>query len=320
MSNEIERQTGYQQAEELDGPMVLPLPKATQNIDQANQDMRTYGCCIVKNVLDARTVEDLKRRMDSQFEAEAALGRLCPDRGGSNKIVIPNLVNKGRHYLNLVEKMETDALAEFLLGRNFLLSSLTAHMFLGATSEIELIHRDQGQIPASVTFPAICNLFYTLDDFNPARGSTIVFPGSHRWPIEHRIHPPKPELGHQVEVPAGSLFGFDGRLWHGTGANIEGHRRRAISVFCCAPWVRQQENAAAATSHDIFDESSPKLLARLGLKTYGTLGNINGTRVEHQRIAFGNVDVHFPKELIGENAELIPLRKTRHAHHNEAKL
>lgn len=311
MVNQREAQTRYQQAEELDGPVVLPIPKATQDLEQAQEDLRIYGCCIVGNVLHPKIVSDLKSRMDRQFEAEQALGEQCPDRGPSNKIVIPNLVNKGKHYLDLVERRETEALAGYLLGKDFLLSSLTAHMFLGTTPTIELIHRDQGQIPASVEFPAICNLFYTLDEFTPERGSTVVFPGSHRWPLNHRVHPPKAELGHQVHLAPGSVFAFDGRLWHGSGANREGHRRRALSVFCCAPWVRQQENAAAATSHDIFESAGPKLRARLGLKTYGTLGNINGTRIDHQRIAFGNVDVAFPDELIGEDAQLIPVQKTR---------
>jgi ectoine hydroxylase-related dioxygenase (phytanoyl-CoA dioxygenase family) len=311
MDKPSERQNLYQQDVELDGPVVLPLPQATRDLNQAQEDLRTYGCCIVNDVLDENTLSDLKGRMDRQFAAEVALGEQCPDRGTSNKIVIPNLVNKGKHYLDLVERHETETLAEFLLGKDFLLSSLTAHMFLGSTPAIGLIHRDQGQIPASVEFPAIFNLFYILDDFTPQRGSTVVFPGSHRWPLNRRVHPPKAELGHQVNIAAGSLFAFDGRLWHGTGANHEGHRRRAISVFCCAPWVRQQENAAAATSHDIFDAASAKLRARLGLKTYGTLGNINGTRIEHQRIAFGNVDIAFPKDLIGENAELIRLQRSR---------
>lgn len=309
MDNLSEKQSRYQQDIELEGPVILPLPETTQDLNQAQEDLRSHGCCIINNVLDDNTILDLKARMDRQFEAEFALGEQCPNRGPSNKIVIPNLVNKGKHYLDLVELIETETLAGFLLGNDFLLSSLTAHMFLGSTPEIEQIHRDQGQIPASVEFPAIFNLFYTLDDFTPQRGSTVVFPGSHRWPLNHRVHPPEANLGHQVNLAAGSLFAFDGRLWHGTGANHEGHRRRAISVFCCAPWVRQQENAAAATSHDIFDKASPKLRARLGLKTYGTLGNINGTRVEHQRITFGSMDVVFPNELIGENAELIPLKK-----------
>lgn len=311
MASKQERQSGYIQAPALAGPDVLPVPEPTQDLQQAFDDLYHYGCCILLNALTTAQVTDLAKRLDRQYDAELNLGVLGPELGPSNKKVLPNLVNKGQHYLDLVEHESTHAIARYLLGKHWLLSSLTAHLFVGATDKAELIHRDQGQIPASIDFPALCNLFYLLDDFTPARGSTVIFPGSHRWPMEHRVSPPATARGHQVTAPAGSLFVFEGRLWHGTGANLEGHRRRAISVFCSSPWVRQQENACVSTARDVFEQASPDLRARLGLRTYGTLGNINGTRVNHQRVAFGSTDVAFPTALIGENAELIPLPETR---------
>ena len=220
------------------------------------------------------------------------------------------MVNKGKHYLDLVEDANTDAIASHLLGKHWLLFSLTAHLFVGATTTPELIHRDQGQIPASIEFPALCNLFYLLDDFTPQRGSTVIFPGSHRWPLQHRVHPPKPQLGHQVATPAGSLFVFDGRLWHGTGANLRTIHAEQFLLLLRAVGAPTRK-CMRIDSTDIFEQASPKLRARLGLRTYGTLGNINGTRVEHQRAAFGSTDVEFPDALIGENAQLIPLPVTR---------
>ncbi|NCF77239.1 MAG: hypothetical protein GWP45_08615 [Proteobacteria bacterium] len=297
--------------EPLDEPEVLPLPAQTQDREQAMSDLSEYGCCILTDVLSPERIAFLKAKMDQQYEAEEALGELTPDRGRSNKIVIPNLINKGRHYLELVSHEDTEALASHVLGKQWLLSSMTAHMFKGTTPGVELVHRDQGQVPASLDQPALLNLFYLLDDFTPERGSTVVFPGSHRWPLAHRVHPPSAESGAQVTVPAGSLFAFEGRLWHATGASLTGHRRRALSVFCSAPWLRQQENALAATSHDLLENADSTLRARLGLKTYGTLGNVNGTKVPHQRVAFGSVDVDLPDFLIGENAELIPMGRTR---------
>ena len=56
--------------------------------------------------------------------------------------------------------------------------SLTAHMLTGTTPSVELVHRDQGQVPASLDQPALLNLFYLLDDFTPERGSTVVFPAA----------------------------------------------------------------------------------------------------------------------------------------------
>ena len=174
-------------------------------------DLSEYGCCILTDVLSPERIALLKTKMDQQYEAEEALGELTPDRGRSNKIVIPNLINKGQHYLELVSHEDTEALASHVLGKQWLLSSLTAHMFKGTTPEVELVHRDQGQVPASLDQPALLNLFYLLDDFTPERGSTVVFPGSHRWPLAHRVHPPAAEKGAQVTVPAGSLFAFEGR-------------------------------------------------------------------------------------------------------------
>lgn len=301
----------YAPAATLQGDEVLELPDPTSSGQQAMEDLIALGCCIWTDVLAPDEVEFLRDRMDQQFEAEERLGAMTPDRGGSNKIVIPNLVNKGQHYLDLVTRPETETLAAFVLGRHWLLSSLTAHRFIGTTPAVELVHRDQGQVPASLEQPALLNLFYLLDDFTPARGSTVVFPGSHRWPLEYRVNPPDAERGKQVTVPAGSLFAFEGRLWHATGASNTGHPRRALSVFCSVPWLRQQENALAATAFDLLEDADPNLRARLGLKTFGTLGNVNGTRGPHQRVAFGNVDVDLPEYLIGENAQLIPIPRTR---------
>ncbi|NCF44930.1 MAG: hypothetical protein GWP70_08950 [Proteobacteria bacterium] len=290
---------------------MLALPQPTSNAEQACSDLHHNGCCIWTDVLKKHELHLLRDKFEQQYEAEQSLGELLPDRGVSNKIVIPNLVNKGQHYLDFVTRKETNTLATFALGKSWLLSSLTAHLFVGTTERVELVHRDQGQVPASLEQPALLNLFYLLDDFTPERGSTVVFPGSHRWPLQHRIEPPSAEDGLQITAPAGSLFAFEGRLWHATGINHLGHRRRALSVFCSVPWLRQQENALAATSHDVLENASPQLRARLGLRTYGTLGNVNGTKVPEQRVAFGNVDVALPDYLIGENAELIPLTKVR---------
>ena len=175
-----EGQSGYIQAPELDGPVTLDVPSPTTDLKQALNDLNSHGCCILRDALNSKTVEALKQQLDQQYAAEQRLGELCPDRGGSNKQVLPNMVNKGQHYLDLVEDTNTDAVASYLLGKHWLLSSLTAHLFVGPTTTTELVHRDQGQIPASIEFPALCNLFYLLDDFTPQRGSTVIFPGSHR--------------------------------------------------------------------------------------------------------------------------------------------
>ena len=77
--------------------------------------------------------------------------------------------------------------------------------------------------------------------------------------------------------------------------------------------MRQQENWGVSCLQEVLDEASPKLRARLGLRTYGTLGMINGTRTSAEaKATLGNYDVEIPDYLIGEEGALHPvLRSTR---------
>ena len=309
MQSAAHRQTKYVAAPPLGGPTPLPLPAPTPDIDQARADLTEYGLCFLTGVLSGAEVDALRERLERQAAAERSLGALAPPGTEGPRQQLSNLVNKGKAFLDLVERPETDALAGYLLGKHFLVSSLTGGLFHGESSYVQPLHRDQGQVPATADFPAICNLFWLLDDFTPERGSTWVVPGSHRWPPECMVKAPPRELAVQIEAPAGSVFAWDGRVWHGAAANPEGHPRRHVSTFFCLPWMRQQENWGVTCLQEVLDEASPKLKARMGLRTYGTLGMVSGTRTDAEAASLGNYDVEFPEYIIGEEGALHPLRR-----------
>ena len=305
------RQTRYVAAPRLPSPETLPIPPLTRDYGQAKADLTEYGMCLFADALSTDELETLRGAIDRQADAESRLGDLAPPGArGSNKQGLSNLVNKGRVFLDIIERTETDELAGYLLGKHFLLSSLTGGVFHGATTEPQPLHRDQGQVPATADFPAACNLFYLLDDFHPDNGGTCIVPGSHRWAPEHQINPPAREQELQIEAPAGTIFCWDGRLWHGTGVNKTGEPRRHITTYCCLPWMRQQENWGVTCLQEVLDEASPKLRARLGLRTYGTLGMMSGTHTGGEGTTLGNYDVEIPEYVIGENAELHRVRRT----------
>jgi hypothetical protein len=298
------RQTGYQGAPLLDPPVVLDIPEATTDLTKAREDLAIYGLCLVSDILTEAEVEALGQRLDKQAQAERALADKAPPGALAVQQSISNMVNKGALFLDLVERPIVDELAGFLLGKDFLISSLTAGVFHGPTSEPQQLHRDQGQVPATADFPAACNVFWLLDDFKPERGSTYVVPGSHRWPSAYQIEPPPRSLARQIKAKAGTLFVFDGRIWHGYGANKEGHPRRHLANFLCLPWMRQQENWGVTCLQEVLEEASPKLKRRLGLRTYGTLGMMNGTKTELAQRSLGNYDVMVPEYIIGELGQL----------------
>lgn len=298
------RQTGYTGAPLLDPPQALEIPKPTTNMAKARQDLVNYGLCLVEDALTAEEVKCLGQRLDQQALAERALADKAPPGTLAVQQSISNMVNKGKVFLDLVERPIVDDLAGLLLGKDFLISSLTAGVFHGPTDLPQQLHRDQGQVPATADFPAACNVFWLLDDFKPERGSTYVVPGSHRWPSAYQIEPPPRSMASQISAKAGTLFVFDGRIWHGYGANKEGHPRRHLANFLCLPWMRQQENWGVTCLQEVLEDASPKLKRRLGLRTYGTLGMMNGTKTELAQRSLGNYDVMVPEYIIGELGQL----------------
>ncbi len=303
------RQTRYAAAPRLPEPLPLPLPALTRSIEQAKADLTESGMCLLEGALTPAEVAGLRERLDAQASAERALGELAPPSASGPRQLVSNLVNKGRVFLDLVERMEADELAGYMLGHNFLVSSITGGIFHGPTTAPQPLHRDQGQVPATADFPAACNLFFLLDDFTPESGSTCIVPGSHRWAPEHLVTPPSRDLEVQVTAPAGTIFAWDGRVWHGTGVNRNGAPRRHVTTYYCLPWMRQQENWGVTCLQEVLDEASPKLKARLGLRTYGTLGMMSGTRTGDEAASLGNYTVSIPEYIIGENGTLHPMHR-----------
>jgi hypothetical protein len=46
------------------------------------------------------------------------------------------------------------------------------------------------------------------------------------------------------------------------------------------------------------------------MRTYGTLGGMNGTATKAQRRSLGNYDVEIPEYIIGEGGSLHPVQRT----------
>ena len=69
---------------------------------------------------------------------------------------------------------------------------------------------------------------------------------------------------------------FDGRIWHGTGANRTDAKRHVLLAYYCRPFVRQQENPFLSMSPDVEAGLSPGVRRLLGYKIWGTLGGVEG--------------------------------------------
>lgn len=243
------------------------LPSATTNLVRAFDDLAVHGYCLIADVLSPAQVAALRTRVVEQGRGEAAAGVAFHDSKTNQRIWM--MVNKGRMFRDLVVHPFATEMMSHLLGRDFLLSSLTANIARPG-GELMYLHADQGYIDFWTPKPVVANILWMLDDFTEDNGGTRLIPGSH-------LRERQPDDGQARTVAAvgkaGSALVFDGRLIHGTGANQTSDvQRHGVLSYFCRPFVRQQENFFLGLAPELRDDEREAFLARLGYRIWAGLG------------------------------------------------
>lgn len=160
------------------------------------------------------------------------------------------------------------AMAEFSVGRGFLLSQVAASVRPEGAGPIGL-HADHNWLPAP--FPAHNMLFtacWVCDDYTKEGGSTMVIPGSAKL----RRHPNAAETAESagavaIECPAGSIAMWDGNLWHGNWPReLPGER-----VVCHITYSRLMMRPV-----EDYRDHEQRLIEKYGDVMAGLLGHHDG--------------------------------------------
>lgn len=225
------------------------------------------------------------------------------EAGGINQRVWM-LINKGQAFVDLLSHDIARQLVAHVLGDHYLLSSYTANIANPGGVAMKL-HTDQWWAPAPtrrerralpigsmtrqrfdrdddlekapmVAPAACCNIMWMLDDFTEENGATRIVPGSHLMGRQPDHDRDKDVVTIGATGPAGSAMVFDGRLWHGTGANLGNGQRKGLLTTFCGPQFRPQENFTVGTRPEVLEKASDDLLELLGFGVwcgYGRTGN-----------------------------------------------
>jgi len=252
---------------------ALELPPLTTDLDEAKAHLDEFGIARIAGALDPSEVQALKARLVEQAAGEREAGLAFIDGGGSNQRVW-NLPSKGEVFLDLLRKPLVRTLARHIVDGDYALSSHTANI-AGPGGVPMQLHSDQGYTPRSVDMALTMNVMWMLVDFTEENGATRLVPGSHRVQAE----PP-----HDRDVatiagvgPAGSALVFDGRIWHGTGANTTADQYRyGVLTYFCRPWLRPQENYTLSTHPHVLADLDDELKMLLGFRVWRSLGGVQG--------------------------------------------
>ena len=287
------------------------LPQPTTDLSLAKAHLDEFGYCLLANALTPKQVEALRTRLVEQAAAEKQQGRAFEDGGKEKSSGINQrvwmLINKGNIFHEPLLHKDVRELISHVLGEHYLLSCYTANIAKPGGVAMNLhtdqwwmpppTRRDRSPLPAgsitrehrdvddagppSMIAPAVvANVMWMLVDFTAENGGTRLVPQSH---LTGR-HPDK-ELDRDVEPiaaagPAGTAMVFDGRMWHGTGANVsDGPRLGVLSTFC-GPQFRTQENLTVGTSKEVLENAPPELLALLGFKVWNAYGRVESPAVD----------------------------------------
>ena len=226
--------------------------------------------------------------------------------GGVNQRVWM-LVNKGRIFRQILFTENVRAVVDHVLGEEYLLSSYSANIAKPGGVAMNL-HTDQWWMPhpvdrepsplpvGSITrersnlrgegapemiAPCVCvNVMWMLNSFSEENGGTRFVPGSHL-----RGRPPRANDGEgeilAAEGAAGTAMVFDGRLWHGTGANVSSGNRYGLLTTFCGPQFRPQENFTIGSRPEMLADATPELLALLGFKIWSGYGRVESPVAEY---------------------------------------
>lgn len=254
---------------ERDRPMTTDAERAA--VAREVQALEENGWVMLERVLDRDSLDRYRAALDD-VNARTRHGRYEFEGFHTHRAYC--VVDKTRAFDPLVMHTRVLAIVEGYFGDAPQLSaSMGMTLYEGQTAQP--LHRDTGHFPMPWPRPPLeVNAIWAFDDFTRASGATRFVPKSHRIPNE--IRPVAPAV--DAEMPAGSVFIYDGSLWHGGGAaSAPGVRRRSINNIYIRQWLRQQDNFYLSLPPETV-LALPKLMQRLlGYTVYGyTLGVVDG--------------------------------------------
>lgn len=160
--------------------------------------------------------------------------------------------------------------------------NLTQAISIGANEPRQIMHQDDPMFPfLHPGTEVMLNCMWAIDDFTETNGSTVLVPGSHKWPRQQSLNLALNDLPpEQIAIGAmtkGSVLIYLGSLFHCGGRNETPNRRCGAVISYSLGWLRQAENAYIGYSKTDLDAMPQALQELVGYFVHKpNLGSVNG--------------------------------------------
>ena len=244
-------------AEEIT-PELLPIVEALDLVENCHQ-LASEGYTIVENAAGAEFVARLRKTIrKSVSEHDPCSGSLAGKR-----ILAGDPV-----YAEAAMNPVVMAMAEFSVGRGFLLGSHIPSIHVGGRPALDL-HSDEQMFPAPLpVHNMMLTACWVMDEFTEAGGATRVVPGSNK----HLRHPTEDEIAAShgaipMVCPVGSIVFWDGRVWHGNYARTLGGERVVLHATYYRLLMRPADDYSDI-AEELVENYGPRMSQLLGLDDY----------------------------------------------------
>ncbi len=257
-------------AQQIARERLITTPEQRAKMQDASDHLAKHGYVILPDMLDVTALEQARTALDPINDANR-WGMM--DFEGRRTKRVYSLLSLTRAFDHMAADHRMLALIENLFGESPVISAAQGMTLYGGQTA-QPLHRDDGHYLAPRPRPPfVVSCIWALDDFTAENGATCFVPGSHKQTSDQ----PPTELPGRALVKAGSVFVYDGALWHGGGDAYGEARRRALNMIYCRPWLRQQEQWTITTPPEEA-VNLPKIMQRLfGYWIHGfTLGTAHG--------------------------------------------
>jgi hypothetical protein len=253
---------------------LLSTGEERTEVSEATTTLADNGYCVMEGLLDDEDLRAVRVGVDG---LNAQTPPSASTFGGFDTQRAFNLLGRSRAFDALAAHRRVVAAVEAHLDDQIQLSE-TSTITLGPGQGEQVLHHDDGCYPLPRPhLPLMVSAMWAIDDFTVANGATRVVPGSHLHAEVDVAAETVP-----VEMSAGSVALWDGRLVHGGGANTTTTARRGVAVLYSRAWLRQQENQFLCLDSAVvagFDRGYQRLL---GWCLYGPhTGIVEGRDPKH---------------------------------------